>query len=98
MEKGNRKLCEVVKWFKDKFILFFERLGYQDVHFLQFSHGSLDNIIAKARKWSSIVGLEDQIHAAEQLLSCGLESAQYEQPLFNVWKRRLRGQLLSESA
>jgi predicted SAM-dependent methyltransferase len=85
-------------WFKDKFILFLERLGYQDVHFLQFSHGSLDYIIVKARKRRPIFGLEGQAHAAEQLLSYGLVSAQYEQPLFDVWKKRLRDQLLSRRA
>lgn len=80
-------------WFKDKFTLFLPRLGYRDIQVMQFTRGTLDNIIVKARKSKPYITLDAQLTAADELLAYGLVSAQYEQPLLSVWKRQLRKQL-----
>lgn len=77
-------------WFKGKFMFFLERLGYHDIQVIQFSNMSLDNIIVKAHKARPVVDLETQIQAAEELLWYGLVSPEKEQPLFGVWRNKLR--------
>ncbi len=73
-------------WYKAKYKLYLEKLGYRDLRF-EFNHSNgLFNITVHAQKKHPINSLEDQKIAAKELLQLSTtDSSPTEQRLLNVW-------------
>jgi predicted SAM-dependent methyltransferase len=83
-------------WYEERFVNTLQRLGYKDIGVLKYSDRMLDNIIVRAHKRQPFMSLSNQLANGVEILRESLVSSQYEQTLLNIWRDKLRAQVLRQ--
>lgn len=73
-------------WYKAKYELFLQKLGYKDLKF-EYNHwNNLHNITVRAQKYRPFKTLKEQATAAQELLKLSLvDDSPVEQRIFQAW-------------
>ena len=78
-------------WYKSKFKLYLQKLGYTDLEFKFNSWQGTHNIVVMAKKRQPYITPEKQLNAAKELLQLSLvdEESASEQTMLQVWLENL---------